>query len=461
MSTTPTQAASSLEFNCTSCQRTLKVAASAAGKRAACPQCGAIVQVPMAAPPSSTPSIAPLPSLGPSLSAGPPMNSAPFAPPQPPNYAQPQPPAYSQPQPFAQPQTYAAQPGYSPAPQNPTYAPQQPQSFQQQSPAPAPQRYQGRDTPTKQLFDRLTKEIAKIYVGQDELVLGTLVAMFSSGHVLIESVPGLGKTLFVRTLGKVLGCQFGRIQFTADLMPSDVTGAPVLDMKTQEFRFRPGPIFTQLLLADEINRAPAKTHAALLEVMQEYRVTVDGKSHVIDRPFLVLATQNPIESEGTYNLPEAQLDRFMFKLVASYPREQEESTILKIHSQQVDVDKRLENELETICNPAQIMEVIRDNAQTKVDEKLVDYINKIVRLTRGWPQFHMGASPRAGIALMQAARTLAAFQGRDYAVPDDVTQIVLPALRHRVMLTAEAEVEGQKVDDLLTELIRSVEVPRI
>ncbi len=474
MSTTPTQAASSLEFSCTSCQRTLKVAASAAGKRAACPQCGAIVQVPAASAPAPAPaaSAAPLPSLGPSLSAGPPMNSvgtgiqfagasAPLAPPLPPNFAQPQPQPFSQPQSYApQPQTFAPQPGYSPAPQAPQYAPQQPQQPVQPQ-APAPQKYQGRDTPTKQLFDRLTKEIAKIYVGQDELVLGTLVAMFSSGHVLIESVPGLGKTLFVRTLGKVLGCQFGRIQFTADLMPSDVTGAPVLDMKTQEFRFRPGPIFTQLLLADEINRAPAKTHAALLEVMQEYRVTVDGKSHVIDRPFLVLATQNPIESEGTYNLPEAQLDRFMFKLVASYPREQEESTILRLHSQQIDVDKRLDNELETICNPAQIMQVIRDNAQIRVDEKLVDYINKIVRLTRGWPQFHMGASPRAGIALMQAARTLAAFQGRDYAVPDDVAQIVLPALRHRVMLTAEAEVEGQKTDDLLTELVRSVEVPRI
>ena len=167
-------------------------------------------------------------------------------------------------------------------------------------------------------------------MGQDELVLGSLVALFSSGHVLIESVPGLGKTLFVRTLGRVLGCDFGRIQFTADLMPSDITGAPIFDMKTQEFRFRPGPVFTQLLLADEINRSPAKTHAALLETMQEYRVTVDGVSHQLRRPFLVLATQNPIESEGTYNLPEAQLDRFMFKLIASYPAEHEEAQILQV-----------------------------------------------------------------------------------------------------------------------------------
>lgn len=330
------------------------------------------------------------------------------------------------------------------------------------SPAPLGASHQriGQETPTKQLFDRITAEIGKVYVGQDELVLGTLVALFSNGHVLIESVPGLGKTLFVRTLGRVLGLQFGRIQFTADLMPSDVTGAPIFDLKTQEFRFRPGPVFTQLLLADEINRAPAKTHASLLEIMQEYRVTVDGKSHSIERPFLVLATQNPIESEGTYNLPEAQLDRFMFKLVANYPQETEEAQILKLHSRQLDVGDQLEH-LQTISSQDQILEIVKSNTDVRVDDRLVDYINKIVRRTRQWPQFHMGASPRAGIALMQAARTLAAFSGRDYAVPDDVVQIALPALRHRVMLTAEAEVEGHKVDDLLTELVRSVEVPRI
>src|SRR5690242_15500229 len=191
------------------------------------------------------------------------------------------------------------------------------------------------------LYDRITGEISKLYVGQDELVLATLVALFSSGHVLIESVPGLGKTLFVRVLGRVLGCQCGRIQFTADLMPSDITGAPIFDMKQQEFRFRPGPVFTQFLLADEINRSPAKTHAALLEIMQEYRVTIDGVSHPIQRPFLVLATQNPIESEGTYNLPEAQLDRFMFKLQVEYPSAEEEAEILKLHSRQIDINRRL------------------------------------------------------------------------------------------------------------------------
>lgn len=310
------------------------------------------------------------------------------------------------------------------------------------------------------LYQRISEQIAKVYVGQEELVLGTLTALFSGGHVLIESVPGLGKTLFVRCLGQVLGCQFGRIQFTADLMPSDITGAPVFDMKEGEFRFRPGPVFTQLLLADEINRSPAKTHAALLEIMQEYRVTIDGTSHQVPRPFLVLATQNPLESEGTYNLPEAQLDRFMFKLKVDYPSVEEEANILRMHSQQVDLNIRLQQSLEQACTPQSIQQAIEICGQVRVEEPLLDYINKIVRLTRTWPAFHIGASPRAGIALMQAARTLAAFHGRDYAIPDDVVEITLPALRHRVQLTAESEVEGRQVDDELKTLVRSVEVPR-
>jgi MoxR-like ATPase len=316
------------------------------------------------------------------------------------------------------------------------------------------------ETETRRLFKRILHEVGQLYIGQDELVLGTLVALFSSGHVLIESVPGLGKTLFVRTLGRVLGCQFGRIQFTADLMPSDITGAPIFDMKTQEFRFRPGPVFTQLLLADEINRSPAKTHAALLETMQEYNVTIDGTTHHLQRPFLVLATQNPIESEGTYNLPEAQLDRFMFKLVADYPAAEEEARILRLHSRQIDINRRLLEELQIVTGPDEIMRLVGANGQVRMDDRLVDYVNEVVRLTRQWPGFHLGASPRAGLALMQGARTLAAFHGRDYTVPDDVAQLALPALRHRVILSAEAEVEGHSVDDLLLDLVRSVEVPR-
>src|SRR6056297_3151706 len=312
----------------------------------------------------------------------------------------------------------------------------------------------------QRLFEQVSAEVAKLYVGQDELVLGTLTALFSGGHVLIESVPGLGKTLFVRTLGRVLGCDFGRIQFTADLMPSDITGAPVFDMKESEFRFRAGPVFTQLLLADEINRSPAKTHAALLEIKQEYRVTMDGTSHVVPQPFLVMATQNPLESEGTYNLPEAQLDRFMFKLRVDYPTAQQEAEILKMHSKQVDLNQRLEHEVQTVTTPQQVSETITTCAQVRIQDSLTDYINSIVRATRTWPAFHIGASPRAGLALMQSARTLAAFHGRDYAIPDDVVEVILPTLRHRVQLTAEAEIEGRDTDEELLVLSRGVEVPR-
>ena len=435
MSTLPS-ADKPLEFACHSCGRQLRVPPDTAGRQAQCPQCGTRQCVPGNGQPP------PEPQAG--ETTAPPTST-------------PAPTEFGTPDPVT-PTLAADVSAETPSGTSPGVAPTPAATPQETAPA---QHHPGKETPTKKLFDRITTEIAKIYVGQDELVLGVLTALFSGGHVLIESVPGLGKTLLVRTLGRVLGCDFGRIQFTADLMPSDITGAPMFDMKSQEFRFRPGPVFTQLLLADEINRSPAKTHAALLEIMQEYRVTIDGTSHKIHRPFLVLATQNPIESEGTYNLPEAQLDRFMFKLVADYPLDFEEANILKLHSQQIDINQRLTTELETVTSPDEIKRITHENGHVRVDDRLIDYINKIVRLTRTWPQFHIGASPRAGIALMQAARSLAAFSGRDYAVPDDVVQIARPALRHRVILTAEAEVEGQSVDQLLTELIRSVEVPRL
>ena len=419
---TPEEPDGFIRWTCLHCGKSLRVPAAAAGKEATCPQCGTAQQAPSADPP---PIVA-------DASAG-----VAFVTDQ--------------------------QPGgdvesrFESGTRRSANAPDSINTLSiQRSMAAAAD-----ETPTRRLFRRIIEEISKIFVGQDELVIGSLVALFSSGHVLIESVPGLGKTLFVRTLGRVLGCEFARIQFTADLMPSDITGAPIFDMKIGEFRFRPGPVFTQILLADEINRSPAKTHAALLEIMQEYRVTADGTSHGLTRPFLVMATQNPIESEGTYNLPEAQLDRFMFKLIADYPEKDEEAEILKLHSMQIDINLRLEQEVVTVTSPEEIMELTRQNANVRVDDRLLDYINRLVRLTRQWPQFYMGASPRAGIALMQAIRTLAAFEGRDYAVPDDVVQIVLPVLRHRVMLTAEAEVEGYQVDDVLRELVRSVEVPRL
>ncbi len=430
-------ASGTIDFPCGSCGRMLKVPADLAGRKARCPECSCVQTIPSADSASVSPNLVGGDSGA--TAAAPPVIT----------------PGIGSRSPLVDQVLADAALAVTPFDRDRAAAPAQPRL--------EPERGQpvARDTETRRLFDRITGEISKVFIGQQELVLGSLVALFSSGHVLIESVPGLGKTLFVRTLGRVLGCHFGRIQFTADLMPSDITGAPIFDMKNQEFRFRPGPVFTQLLLADEINRSPAKTHAALLEIMQEYRVTIDGKSHELTRPFLVLATQNPIESEGTYNLPEAQLDRFMFKLVADYPRVEEEARILEMHSLQIDLNERLMSQVSPVTTPEEIMRITRANSDIRVDPRLIDYINKLVRLTRRWPQFHMGASPRAGIALMQSARTLAAFAGRDYAVPDDVVQLTLPALRHRVILTAEAEVEGRSVDELLTELIRSVDVPRL
>jgi MoxR-like ATPase len=307
--------------------------------------------------------------------------------------------------------------------------------------------------------DRVLGEVSKVFVGQRKLVRGVLTSLLADGHVLIESVPGLGKTLLVRVLGRVLGCEFSRIQFTPDLMPSDVTGSPIYDERISDFRFRPGPVFTQILLADEINRAPAKTHSALLEIMQESRVTIDGVTHSIEPPFLVMATQNPIESEGTYNLPEAQLDRFLLKLVVEYPSSAEEVDILRLHTRGEGSDRGVADRLAVMTNPAEVREMQRRAREVLVDDHVLDYISNLVRKTRQWPTFSLGASPRAGVAILRAARAVAALEGRAYLLPDDVQDVLLPALRHRVILTPEAEVEGRSPDELLTELIRSVEVP--
>ncbi len=309
-------------------------------------------------------------------------------------------------------------------------------------------------------YRRLVVEIEKAFVGQRELVVGALVALFSGGHVLVESVPGLGKTLFAQALGRALGCQFGRVQFTPDLTPSDVVGALVFNAKEQEFTFRPGPIFTQILLADEINRSPAKTHAALLEATQEGAATVDGRTYPLPRPFFTIATQNPIESEGTYRLPEAQLDRFMFKLVADYPNAEEETQILVEHGKNVALQTKLDA-IRPVLTAEEVLALTSLTNDVYVAPQLFDYVVKIVRATRDFPRLAFGASPRAGLALVQGARVLAAFEGRGYATPDDVARLVLPTLRHRVVLSPEAEIEGRRVDDVLTALLRSIDVPRL
>lgn len=307
---------------------------------------------------------------------------------------------------------------------------------------------------------RLTKEIGKVFVGQSELALGSLIALFSSGHVLLESVPGLGKTLFASALGKALGCQFGRVQFTPDLMPSDVIGSPIFNVKTQEFTFHRGPIFTQILLVDEINRSPAKTHAALLEAMQENAATVDGVTYALPEPFFVIATQNPIESEGVYNLPEAQIDRFMFKIVATYPIKEDELIVLRNYGKNIASAQKLQN-VAPVLDATQILELRQIINDVYVAPQLFDYVINLVRATREFPRLAYGASTRAALALIQGIRALALFQGRAYATPDDVARIALPTLRHRVRISPEMEIAGRSVDEILAFLIRSIEVPRM
>ncbi len=307
--------------------------------------------------------------------------------------------------------------------------------------------------------DRLRSGLGTLFVGQRELVDGVLIAVIAGGHVLVESLPGLGKTLLVKALGRLLGLGTNRIQFTPDLMPSDITGSHVFDLAERRFVFHPGPVFTQFLLADEFNRAPAKTHAALLEVMQERQVTLDGRRHPLPPPFLVLATMNPIENEGTYALPEAQLDRFLFKLVLGYPTAVEEERILELHLAGASPEQALEH-LAPLTDAAGVLALQRLAAQVRVAPEIVRYIAALVRRTRGWPGLHLGASPRAGVSMVAASRAAALLHGRTYVVPDDVAEVALPALRHRVITSPEAEVEGRSADAILGDLMKSVDVPR-
>ncbi|MBK7976018.1 MAG: MoxR family ATPase [Deltaproteobacteria bacterium] len=304
------------------------------------------------------------------------------------------------------------------------------------------------------------RELARVVVGQEEAVRGVLAALLADGHVLIEGVPGLGKTLLAKAVSKLIDARFSRIQFTPDLMPSDITGGHVFNMKTREFDFHAGPIFTNVLLADEINRAPAKTHAALLEVMQERRVTVDRTTFQLEWPFFTLATQNPIESEGTYALPAAQLDRFMFKLIVGYlPTEREQDVLERAIRSGGSPEEELE-QLKPIFDATALAELRALAGRVTVESPLVQYATELVRATRTWPDLIQGASTRAGIALLKGARVLALLDGRDYVVPDDIQALLLPGLRHRVILAPEAEVEGRDVDAVLLKVRDSVEVPR-
>jgi MoxR-like ATPase len=303
-------------------------------------------------------------------------------------------------------------------------------------------------------------EVGKALIGQAEVIDQVLIALLSGGHVLVEGVPGLGKTLLVRALAKTFDGRFARIQFTPDLMPADVTGHTLYDQTTREFTTRRGPVFTNLLLADEINRAPAKTQAALLEVMQEGQVTIEGTPHPLAPPFMVLATQNPIEQEGTYALPEAQLDRFLLKIRIDFPTQDDEHAMVRqVTANQVG-DRLNVDAVGTIIKPQAVLALQRFVASLTVDERVSDYAVRIARATRTWPGITAGASPRGGISLVRAARGHALLGGRDFVTPDDVKAVALPALRHRVTLAPELEIEGQNTDGVLKSLLNKVEAPR-
>jgi MoxR-like ATPase len=306
----------------------------------------------------------------------------------------------------------------------------------------------------------LHKQIGNAVVGQDDTVSQILGALIAAGHVLIEGVPGLGKTLLVRALARTFAGEFARIQFTPDLMPADVTGHTLYDQNSGQFTTRRGPVFTNLLLADEINRAPAKTQAALLEVMQEGQVTIEGESHQLEQPFMVLATQNPIEQEGTYALPEAQLDRFLMKVRIDYPESDEEiNMVARVTGNQVG--ERLNvSQVSGIVKPEDIVMLQSAAASIHVDDTVFDYAVRIVRATRNWNGVAAGAGPRGGIALVRSARSAALMQGRNFVTPDDIKRVALPALRHRITLAPELEIERHSTDSVLAGVLEEVKAPR-
>jgi MoxR-like ATPase len=309
--------------------------------------------------------------------------------------------------------------------------------------------------PVADAYAALREAVGRVVVGQEAPLRLAFLTFLCSGHSIFEGVPGVAKTLLVRAMARAVALRFGRVQFTADLMPSDITGIPVLNPAAGDFRFRPGPLFTDLLLADEINRASAKTQAALLEAMQERAVTVDGTRHPLGAHFTVFATQNPVEQEGTYPLPEAELDRFLFKIDVDYPSEQEECALLTRHHpgdpQELDIDRVI---------PDTTLETLRSTARRViVREQIVDYVAALVRATRRDVQFTLGASPRAGLMLLRAAKAHAAVEGRDFVIPEDVQELWAPALRHRVVIDPGAEVEGITSDQALSRTLASVAVP--
>lgn len=311
-----------------------------------------------------------------------------------------------------------------------------------------------------ELAQQLKQEIGKAVIGQKQVIHEALIALIAGGNVLIEGVPGLGKTLLVRALAATFSGEFNRIQFTPDLMPADVTGHTLYDMNSKEFSVRKGPVFTNLLLADEINRAPAKTQSALLEVMQERQVTIEGEAHPVPLPFMTLATQNPLEQEGTYPLPEAQLDRFLLKIYIDYPADQEENLMVAAVTNHQTGDQLNISKVEAIATPETILAMQTLAAEIAADQSVIDYAVRIVRATRDWQGLSIGAGPRGSISLIRAARAQAMLHARDHITPDDIKDIALPVLRHRVGLAPEMELEGYSTDQILQSVLDKIEAPR-
>ncbi|MEL7032737.1 MAG: MoxR family ATPase [Pseudomonadota bacterium] len=312
----------------------------------------------------------------------------------------------------------------------------------------------------KSLAGQIRAEVGKAVIGQAETVDLMLTALFSGGHILLEGPPGTAKTLLTQCFAAAIKLDFGRIQFTPDLMPGDVLGTNLFNFSTNEFTLTKGPIFTDILLADEINRTPPKTQAALLEAMQERKVTIDGEPYALNERFTVIATQNPIEQQGTYPLPEAQLDRFLFKHVLAYPSREEELAIVTAHGNRSGMKSTDAFGVDAVITPEQLADAVASVQQVRVQDDIVAYIVDIVRTTRETPALSHGASPRAAAAIAAAARAKAALDGRDYVVPDDVKALSLPALRHRVILSPAAEIEGRSTDDTLVEIIEQTAAPR-
>jgi MoxR-like ATPase len=304
----------------------------------------------------------------------------------------------------------------------------------------------------------LQTEIKKIIVGQDEMVKLIVAAILADGHVLIEGVPGVAKTLTARLVAKCLHVAFSRIQFTPDLMPSDVLGTSIFNPGTNHFEFKRGPIFSNIILIDEINRAPAKTQSALFEVMEERQVTMDGATHKMASPFMVLATQNPIEQEGTYRLPEAQLDRFLFKILVPYPTESEEVAILQRFNQ-ISNDNVMDL-VEPVITNSQVLDLRQVIKSVIIEEKLLHFIARITHSSRNDKAVYLGASPRASLSILNASKAFAALSGRDFVIPDDIINVAAPVLRHRIILTPEKEMEGVKEDEVIQKIVLSLEVPR-